>query len=649
MVAAMKRLISLTVPLLSLAIAGCGDESDQLPVDGRDFDGVNYSERAPYQGRVIDGYLKNARVWLDIDGDGQYTQGPMEVELANGRVVTLDDGEPTTLTGDGGQFSLDISSLSVDPSAGADLDPRHYPLYALAIPGQTLEETYQGDVAISRAYLMSAGPGIRNVTPLTTLARFRADAARRNSLAPVSDSELANLDGLNLWQDYIIAGNERAHAYARALARFMASQTPDSYNDILSRPGSNGTERHLSTDAVFLLGYSLVQNAGDVIAVVDAAAGGNFSNVDTDALELPEVPLELANPVLLTSQRVLAHSRRGQSLPTGTSDLDVSAELFFDYTEDGQLISVSSKGCLAPSPQELARLVQVNGYMAQLKTQWLPSVALSPESRSRYEEEGEVIHERMVFDWRNNRAFFDTVTQCHVDAWEVSPESSELDGSPEVSWSWAEGDAGIELIERTGASGSERRRLITLLANSPSEILETELPDQVTGYQVTRNEVLEAELSFLQPDESCAPQGTDRDPRDDNAQYVTHLFPFDYSGDTEAATAFGPRAYEYDARQVDGLTIERLLKLPFLSPALASLGNVDSDDGAFQWQLYYPRLDADSIDRERPDLIQSAFLMDASTVAACGSRFPEAPRNTFARIDYEYQTLSDYLVGLLAD
>lgn len=66
---------------------------------------------------------------------------------------------------------------------------------------------------------------------------------------------------------------------------------------------------------------------------------------------------------------------------------------------------MSSKGCLAPSPQELARLVQVNGYMAQLKTQWLPSVALSPESRSRYEEEGEVIHERMVFDWRNNRAF----------------------------------------------------------------------------------------------------------------------------------------------------------------------------------------------------------------------------------------------------
>lgn len=215
MVAAMKRLITLTVPLLSLVIAGCGEESDRLPVDGRDFDGVKYSEPVPYQGRVIDGYLNNARVWLDIDGDGQFTPGPLEVELANGAVVTLDEGEPTAMSGAGGRFAIDISSLSVNPSVGPSLDPRHYPLYALAIPGKTLEETSRGDVVVEQAYLMSASPGIRNVTPLTTLARFRADAARRNSLSPVHESQLADLDGLNLWQDYIVAGDQRAHAYAR--------------------------------------------------------------------------------------------------------------------------------------------------------------------------------------------------------------------------------------------------------------------------------------------------------------------------------------------------------------------------------------------------------------------------------------------------
>ena len=73
----MKRLLSFTVALFTLALAGCGEESDKSPVDGRDFDAEDYSEPEPYTGRVIDGYLRNARVWLDMDGDSQYTPGPM--------------------------------------------------------------------------------------------------------------------------------------------------------------------------------------------------------------------------------------------------------------------------------------------------------------------------------------------------------------------------------------------------------------------------------------------------------------------------------------------------------------------------------------------------------------------------------------------
>ncbi|MAP31158.1 MAG: hypothetical protein CMG81_01180, partial [Marinobacter sp.] len=103
----MKRLTALSVPLLTLAIAGCGEESDQLPVDGRDFDGVNYSEPAPYQGRVIDGYLRNARVWLDVDGDGKYTAESFTVELDNGNSAVIEGGEPMAMSGQDGAFSLD--------------------------------------------------------------------------------------------------------------------------------------------------------------------------------------------------------------------------------------------------------------------------------------------------------------------------------------------------------------------------------------------------------------------------------------------------------------------------------------------------------------------------------------------------------------
>src|SRR5690554_8207131 len=107
----MKRLTALSVPLLTLAIAGCGEESDQLPVDGREFDGVNYSQPAPYQRRVIDGYLKNARVWRDVHADSQYTTGPMEVTMDNATTTVLESGASTTMSGEASGLSLQISGI----------------------------------------------------------------------------------------------------------------------------------------------------------------------------------------------------------------------------------------------------------------------------------------------------------------------------------------------------------------------------------------------------------------------------------------------------------------------------------------------------------------------------------------------------------
>ncbi len=626
----MKRLISLSVPLLTLAIAGCGEESDQLPVDGRDFDGVNYSEPAPYQGRVIDGYLRNARVWLDLDDDGKYTPGPLELTLANGSIHRLENGEPTMLTGAGGRFELDISELQVDVQAGADLDPRAYPLYALAMPGKTLEETRSGEVPVARAYLMSASPGVRNVTPLTTLARFRAEVATLNSLDPdrVVPEDYADLNGLNLLQDYVLAEDDQAHAYARALARFMASQIPEEYNTQLALPDSDGTERFLSRDAVQLLGYSLVQNSPEVIARVDEkVSAGDYSNVDTDALELPVVPVELNNPILLTRQAVSADSERSESLPAG--DLMVSAELFFDYTEDGQLLSVSSQGCMDPSLKEMARLVQVDGYMAQLKTQWLPSASLSELSKGLYDEGG--THERIVFDWKNRQAHFDTVTFCHQQTRGVAPESSELDGTAEITWSWSDGSAVVERI-----AGLPDRTLSPLPAHSPAEVLEG---SEVNGYRIEADGAVDVELAFLASGTACEPDdptGTDPDPLDLTVQYVTRLFDLELSGVVGA--------YEYDIRDYQGLAVERLLKYPLQDSAVAGLANVDSATGAFQWQLYYPRLNAEGLDSVTANLIQSAYLEDLGGITACGRPFLDAPRNAFARVDYDYQTLSQYLL-----
>ena len=233
----MKRLTALSVPLLTLAIAGCGEESDQLPVDGRDFDGVNYSEPAPYQGREIDGYLRNARVWLDVDGDGKYTAESFTVELDNGNSAVIEGGEPMAMSGQDGAFSLDLAALQLSPQEGRPLDPRDYPLFAAAIPGTTVEQTEVGGQAIAVGYVLSANPGVRNVTPLTTLARYQTAL----ELMPGGDLG-ESLAGINVTADYIRGQDDRAHAYARALVKFMTQQVAS------SMPERAGAELSLSPD-----------------------------------------------------------------------------------------------------------------------------------------------------------------------------------------------------------------------------------------------------------------------------------------------------------------------------------------------------------------------------------------------------------------
>lgn len=633
----MKRLTCLPLSVLFFALAGCGEEIDELPVDGRDFDGVQYSESEfVYTGRVIDGYLKNARVWLDLDGDGQYSKGPLEVTLANGDTHRLDQGEPTAMTTGGGRFSLDLTEFKVGLSKGKDLDPRDYPLYALALPGKTMEETHSGEVPVPRAYLMSASPGVTNVTPLTTLARFRARVAGQASMdsenAALADS--AELNGLNLLQDYIQASNEKAHAYARALAHFMASQIPD---DCKNKDLGGGSECVLSREAVDLLGISLVRNAREVFGRVDAqVSGGRYGNVDTDNLKLPKVDVELENPVLLAGLKVYANTDEVR-----IDALEVSAELAFDYTEDGQLLSVSSQGCMEPSLPEVARLVQVNGYMAQMKNQWHPSASLSAESKQVYADAG--IDERIVFDWKNKRAYFDTVTSCHKATRGVSSESSELGGTPEITWSW---DNEGEVVEKVSASELPDRKISLLrTASDPAKDLEY---SWVTGYKIEGGKAPKAEFAFTSPGSACDPVSSDADAPDLARSHVTQLFPVKIDREVEST-------YEYDRRnytvamaenegQTQSLSVERLLKYP-----LRSLTKAGPNAGSLQWQLFYASLDTEGLDSASANLIREAYLKNRDGISECGVQVSDAPGTAYAKVSYNYKTLTEYLLQDLAE
>lgn len=532
------------------------------------------------------------------------------------------------MSSEGGEFSLDTAELVVDPAVGPNIDPREFPLYALAIPGKTLEQTFRGDVPVPRAFLLSAAPGVRNITPLTTFARYR----RLVALGPLlssTDTSLSSLAGINLLKDYVLAEDDRAHAYARAMARFMASQFPGAYNNALAEPGSNGKERFLSRPGAFLLGISLVQNAGDVIAAVDSEAQGNYANIDVDLIDLPEVPVELSDPVLLTSQRIYAQPKQSGGLPANRSSLLISAELTFDYSEDGRLQSISANGCLAPSMQEIARLLSVKGYMAKLSTQWLPSASLSPQSSIAYSNPG--IDERLVFDWAAGTGTFETGTTCHLLEG-IQPGSTELGGSPEVTYSWSFSDGKLaELVAQIPQQNRTlTRTLMPRLSNAPAGF---------PGYQLKEDGVEQESLIYSGGLQGC----TIEEDAENAAQVVTGFHSYAFSGHEPQPTGFTGLSLEFDTR---GELINRPLRYGFLAPEMADLDNVDAEEG-FEWALYYPDRNAAIPPGGTPNLIREAYLKSYGSNRSCGRKFEDVPSGVYARADYTYKNLSEYLVGLL--
>ncbi|MEP1214682.1 MAG: hypothetical protein ABJM11_12660 [Marinobacter sp.] len=621
----MKRLLPLSVALFTLALAGCGEESDESPVDGRDFDAQDYSEPRPYTGRVIDGYLRNARVWLDMDGDSQYTPGPMTIENSAGTEITLPNGEPTAMTGEDGKFTLDTTELVQDPSVSPDIDPRDFPLFAVILPGQTLEQTRMGDVVLENAYMLSAPPGVRNVTPLSTLVRHRREIGVQDLTASTSDLADA-LGNVNLLSDYVKSVDHRAHAYARAFARFMASQFPESTANQLRE--SDGLEWYLSEEASFLLGVSFVRNALGVVKVVDEAASqGGYENVNVDELPLPEVPVELDDPVILEHQTVLARGEGGE-LPASMSNLSVSAELEFDYSEDGQVTSITAHGCMMPSLREMARLISAGGKIADTGTQWLPAISLSQQSAVFYEEEGP--DERLVFDWQNERATFETTTTCHPD---IEPSSTEFGGPADITYNWTVKNGKVESLESTLGEALEPYDLS--LVDPDSE----DLPEPF--YSFSRVEGAVEEMMTLSSISSCE---TEIDKEDANAALVVSAQqPYTVSGTIPHPDGFESLALEFDIRGDSRL---RPLRYGFLDETMASTEGVNNTEG-FDWAFYYPFETSNEFVEDQPNLISIAYLNRHGGSRACGREFERMPSAAYARVNYTYQRLSEYLSGLV--
>lgn len=116
---------------LSGALAGCGGGGGNTVVGSSTVSGI-----------VADGYLRNAEVFLDMNGNYQW-----------------DAGEPKTLSGQGGAYNLNVSPEHVGK----------YPVVVRAIAGQTVDEDHPSAPIANSYVLCSPATQTAFISPMSTL------------------------------------------------------------------------------------------------------------------------------------------------------------------------------------------------------------------------------------------------------------------------------------------------------------------------------------------------------------------------------------------------------------------------------------------------------------------------------------------------
>ena len=163
-------------------------------------------------GKVADGYLSGATVFLDRNGNYQ-----------------LDTGEPSATTDANGAFTL-----KVDPT-----DVGKFPVVALAIKGVTIDKDTGQAVANSYVLSMHAvsivastagdvtGTVNNFISPISTQVREMMETGTYSNMQQAMESVRTKLGlpaGTNMMADYIAASNTTMHTAAQNIASLMGSQ-----------------------------------------------------------------------------------------------------------------------------------------------------------------------------------------------------------------------------------------------------------------------------------------------------------------------------------------------------------------------------------------------------------------------------------------
>ena len=234
-----KTHLALALGLVSSTVlVGC--DSSSSSASSPTTPTVNYSVTA------IDGYLQNAKVWLDINGNYQ-----------------LDDGEPSAQSGKDGVANLDVTNTK---------NPEQYPVIVQAIAGQTID--IGTDVSapennlVNTSYMMSAPAGETDITPLSTLVHVVLEQNIANSTgSELTDEKIRELkakavsqiaDQLGIASEDVLGDfieeNKDAIIFAaeNVVAANILPETPEDLTQVIEEVKKDDPDNTASNDSTFL-------------------------------------------------------------------------------------------------------------------------------------------------------------------------------------------------------------------------------------------------------------------------------------------------------------------------------------------------------------------------------------------------------------
>lgn len=323
---------------LSLLAACGGGGGGDTPSSSKSVGSTTVSAGATtISGKIADGYLSGARVYLDRNNNRRY-----------------DNGEPTAQSTAGGAYTLEINT------GEGDL----YPVIAEVVAGQTVDE--DGGLTVTKSYQLEAPAGRwQFVSPLTTLVKQERE--KNPSLTELQAvlkvrTALGIDDNVSLFSDYLTPGTggvqgasaQLAGEYTRThkAARVVAALLGGLQDDISQNLGGQIAETEHNAVA-YMISDQIMQQADSIKQALDNERN-TAASVDVSALASSmKASIHVGN--LNADMLARYEQRENQKLPTwdmqppglvsqspapgATTSIAVTVGAVFDEPLDETLIS----------------------------------------------------------------------------------------------------------------------------------------------------------------------------------------------------------------------------------------------------------------------------------------------------------------------